>query len=117
MPRVKHGPATKARHKKYLTRAKGYYGGRSKLYRTAREAVDRANAYAYRGRKERKRDFRSLWIVRINAAARLHGVSYSRLVRGLTLAGIEVNRRMLADLAVRDQVAFAKLAETAKAQF
>jgi large subunit ribosomal protein L20 len=117
MSRVSHGPATKARHKKYLKRAKGYYGGRSKLYRTAREAVDHANAYAYRGRKERKRDLRSLWIVRINAAARLHGLSYSCLMHGLSLAGVEVNRRMLADLAVRDEAAFAELAETAKAQF
>lgn len=117
MPRVTNSPTTRARHKKYLKRAKGYFGGRSKLYRTAREAVDHANAYAYRGRKEKKRDFRALWIVRINAAARLHGVSYSRLMHGLSLAGVEINRRMLADLAVRDETAFAKLAETAKAQF
>ena len=117
MPRVTNSPTTRARHKKYLTRAKGYFGGRSKLYRTAREAVDHAGVYAYRGRKEKKRDFRALWIVRINAAARLHGLSYSRLMHGLSLAGVEINRRMLADLAVRDETAFAKLAETAKAQF
>jgi len=117
MSRVKRAVASHARHKKAISQAKGYYGARSKLFRTAREAVDHALAYAYRGRKERKREFRSLWIVRINAAARAHGLSYSRLIRGLSLAGIEVNRRMLADLAVRDEAAFAKLAETAKAQF
>ncbi len=117
MPRVKHGVASHARHKKALEHAKGYYGGRSKLFRTAREAVDRALAYSYRGRKEKKRDFRSLWIVRINAAARMHGLSYSRLVYGLSQAGVDVNRRMLADLAVHDPEAFGRLAETAKAQF
>jgi large subunit ribosomal protein L20 len=117
MPRVKHGVASQARHKKVLEQAKGFYGARSKLYRTAREAVDHALAYAYRGRKERKRDFRALWIVRINAAARMHGLSYSRMMYGLSQAGVDVNRRMLADLAVKDPAAFAQLAETAKAQF
>lgn len=117
MPRVKHGVASHARHKKALDQARGYYGGRSKLYRTAREAVDHALSYAYRGRKEKKRDFRSLWIVRINAAARMHGMSYSRLMFGLAKAGVDVNRRMLADLAVHDPVAFGQLAETAKTQF
>jgi len=117
MPRARHQVASHARHKKYLARAKGYYGGRSKLYRPARETAERAAAYAYRDRKQRKRDFRSLWIARINAAARLNGVSYSQLMNGLNRAGVEINRRMLADLAVRDDVAFTKLAELAKAQF
>ena len=117
MPRVKTGVPTHARHKKVLKRAKGYYGGRSKLYRTAVEAVDTGLAYAYRGRKERKRDFRALWIARINAAARIHGLSYSKFIHGLTLAGVDVNRKMLADLAIRDEAAFAQLAELASSQF
>ena len=117
MPRVKTGVPTHARHKKVLKRAKGYYGGRSKLYRTAVEAVDKGLAYAYRGRKEKKRDFRKLWIARINAAARIHGLSYSKFIHGLTLAGVDVNRRMLADLAIRDETAFAQLAELASSQF
>jgi large subunit ribosomal protein L20 len=116
MPRVKTGVPTHARHKNVLKKAKGYYGGRSKLYRTAKEAVDKGLLYSYRGRKEKKRDFRSLWIARINAGARMHGLSYSRMIHGLTLAGIEVNRRMLADLAIQDGEAFAKLAELAKEQ-
>ena len=117
MPRVKTGVATHARHKNVLKRAKGYYAGRSKLYRTAKEAVDKGLSYAYRGRKERKRDFRKLWIARINAAARIHGLSYSKFIHGLTLAGVDVNRKMLADLAVQDEAAFAQLAELAKSQF
>ena len=106
MPRVNHAVATKKRKKKVLKLAKGYWGGRSRLFRTAQEAVDRAQAYAYRDRRQRKRDFRRLWISRINAAARLNGVSYSQLVHGLDKAGIEINRKILADLAVRDPSAF-----------
>jgi large subunit ribosomal protein L20 len=116
MPRVRHQVATHKRHKKVLSKAKGYWGARSKLYRTAIEAVDHANLYAYRDRKQKKRSFRRLWIVRINAAARQHGVSYSQFINGLSRAGVEVNRRMLADLAVRDEAAFGELAELAKAQ-
>jgi large subunit ribosomal protein L20 len=115
MPRVKHAVATKRRKKKVLARAKGFWGARSRLYRTAQEAVNRAEAYAYRDRRVRKRDFRKLWIARINAAARLNGLSYSRLIHGLDKAGIEVNRKVLADLAVRDPEAFTAIAEQAKA--
>jgi len=113
--RVKRGKAAHKRHKKYLKMAKGYRGGRSKLYRTARETVERALSYSYRDRKQRKREFRKLWIIRINAGAREHGLSYSRFMRGLNLAGIELNRKVLADMAVQQKDAFAKLAETAKA--
>jgi len=116
MPRTKHSVASKKRHKKVLKQAKGYYGGRSKLYRTAKEAVDKGLLYSYRGRKEKKRQYRRLWIARINAAARPFGLSYSRFIHGLSLAGVDVNRRMLADLAVRDEAAFGELAELAKAQ-
>jgi len=112
--RVKRGMAAHKRHKKYLKLAKGYRGGRSKLYRTARETVERALCYAYRDRKQRKREFRKLWIIRINAAAREHGLSYSRFMNGLSQAGIELNRKVLADMAVREKSSFAKLAETAK---
>jgi large subunit ribosomal protein L20 len=115
MPRVKHAVATKRRKKKVLDRAKGFWGARSRLYRTAQEAVNRADAYAYRDRRVRKRDFRQLWIVRINAAARINGLSYSRLMHGLDKAGVEVNRKVLADLAVSDPTAFAAIAEQAKA--
>lgn len=114
--RVKRGMAAHRRHKKYLDMAKGFRGGRSVLYRTAREAVERSLAYAYRGRKERKRDFRSLWIMRINAAARENGLSYSRFMNGLTKAEIALNRKVLADMAVRAKEDFAKLAELAKAK-
>ena len=114
MPRVKHAVATKRRKKKVLARAKGFWGARSRLYRTAQEAVNRAEAYAYRDRRVRKRDFRKMWIARINAAARLNGLSYSRLIHGLDKAGIEVNRKVLADLAVRDPEAFTAIAEQAK---
>ncbi len=117
MARVRHKVSSKQRRAKYLKRARGYWGARSKLYCTAREAVEKAQSYAYRDRKNRKRDFRRLWIVRINAAARLNGISYSRMMNGLKTAGVEVNRRMLADLAVRDEPAFAQLAELAKKQF
>ena len=115
MPRVKHAVATKRRKKKVLAKAKGYWGARSRLYRTAQEAVNRAEAYAYRDRRVRKRDFRQLWIARINAAARINGLSYSRLIHGLDKAGIEVNRKVLADLAVTDPPAFSAIAEQAKA--
>ena len=114
--RVKRGMAAHRRHKKYLDLAKGFRGGRSKLYRTAREAVERALVYAYRDRKVRKREFRKLWIVRINAAAREHGLSYSRLMDGLKKAGIALDRKMLADLAVRAKEDFAKVVEVVKSQ-
>ena len=112
--RVKRGMATHRRHKKYLDMAKGFRGGRSVLYRTAREAVERSLVYAYKGRKERKRDFRSLWIMRINAAVREHGLSYSRFINGLKTAGVEINRKILADMAVNDVAGFAQLTEIAK---
>ena len=114
MPRVSHAVATKKRKKKVLKQAKGYWGGRSRLFRTAREAVDRAQVYAYRDRRQRKRDFRRLWIIHINAAARLNGISYSQLVHGLDKAGIEINRKVLADLAVRDPEAFTAVVEEAR---
>ena len=114
MPRVSHAVATKKRKKKVLKQAKGYWGGRSRLFRTAREAVDRAQVYAYRDRRKRKRDFRRLWIARINAAARLNGISYSQLIHGLSVAEIAVNRKILADLAVRNPDAFTAIAEQAK---
>lgn len=114
--RVKRGKAAHKRHKKYMKMAKGYRGGRSKLYRTARETVERALVYAYRDRKVRKREFRKLWIMRINAAAREHGLSYSRFMNGLSKAGVELNRKVLADMAVHEKDAFAKVAEVAKAQ-
>ena len=115
MPRTKHSVASKSRKKKVLKQAKGYWGGRSRLFRTAREAVNRAQVYAYRDRRNKKRDFRRLWIARINAAARLNGPSYSQLIHGLAGADIEINRKILADLAVRDPAAFSALAEQAKA--
>lgn len=115
MPRVKNAVATKRRKKKVLSKAKGYWGARSRLYRTAQEAVNRAEAYAYRDRRVRKRDFRQLWIARINAAARINGLSYSRLIHGLDKAGVQINRKVLADLAVTDPPAFSAIAEQAKA--
>jgi len=114
MPRVKGGPKTRRRRKKVMKMAKGYVGGRSRLYRTAVDAVNRALAYSYRHRKERKREFRRLWITRINAAARLHGLSYSRLMDALKKAHVELDRKILADLAVHDPGAFSKIAEKAK---
>ena len=114
--RVKRGMAAHRRHKKYLDLAKGYRGGRSKLYRTAREAVERALVYSYRDRKVRKREFRKLWILRINAGARESGLSYSRFMDGLKKAGIALDRKVLADLAVRAKEDFAKLVEMAKQQ-
>ena len=116
MARVKRGVVAKARHKKVLNKAKGYYGARSKVYRVAKQAVIKAGQYAYRDRRVRKREFRALWITRINAAARLNGLSYSRFMNGLSKAGIEVDRKMLADLAVHDAAAFTALAEQAKAE-
>jgi large subunit ribosomal protein L20 len=114
MPRATNNPAAKQRRKKYLKRAKGFVSGRHRQAITAREAVDRALAYAYRDRRTKKRDFRRLWITRINAAARLNGLSYSHFIDGLKKAQIDIDRKVLADLAVHDAGAFAKLAEAAK---
>ncbi len=116
MPRAKGGPKTRRRRNRVLKQAEGYWGKRKSSFRSAQEAVDRALAYSYRDRRNRKRDFRNLWVVRINAAARLVGLSYSRLMGGLRKAGIAVDRKILADLAVRDAAAFNALAELAKAQ-
>lgn len=114
MPRVKGGTVTRKRRKKVLKLAKGYYGSKHTLYKVANQAVMKSGMYAYRDRRQKKRDFRRLWITRINAAARIHGLSYSRLMHGLKVAGIEVNRKMLADLAVTDAAAFGQLADAAK---
>jgi large subunit ribosomal protein L20 len=114
MPRVRSNVARLKRKKKIMRAAKGARGGRSKLYKSAKENVERGLRYAYRDRRQRKRDFRKLWIVRINAAARLHDLSYSRFMSGLKRAGVEINRKVLADLAVRDPAAFGELAEVAK---
>ncbi len=114
MARVKRGVVAKARHKKILRRAKGYYGARSRTYKVAKQAVIKAGQYAYRDRRQRKRRFRALWITRINAAARLHGLSYSRLVNGLKRADIQVDRKVLADIAVHDPEAFGAIAEAAR---
>ncbi len=116
MPRVKRGVTARRRRNRILNEAKGYYGTRSKLHRVAREAVERGWKYAYRDRKQRKRTFRALWIARINAAAREHDLSYSRMVHGLKEAGVEVDRKMLAQLAVDDPKAFGDLAELAKSK-
>ncbi|MEW5889368.1 MAG: 50S ribosomal protein L20 [Pseudomonadota bacterium] len=115
MPRVKRGVTARARHKKVLAQAKGYRGRRSTVYRIAKEAVMKAGQYAYRDRRQRKRQFRSLWIARINAAARELGLTYSTLMNGLKKASIEMDRKVLADLAVADKAAFAKIADQAKA--
>jgi large subunit ribosomal protein L20 len=115
MPRVKRGTVRRAKRKKLLTRAKGYYQTKSKLYRAAKEAVDTAGKYAFVGRKNKKRDYRRLWVVRINAAARQNGLNYSQLMRGLKAAGITLDRKMLADMAVTQSAAFAKVAAQAKA--
>ena len=114
MPRVKRGVTAHRRHKKVLKQAKGYYGARSRVYRVAKQAVTKAGQYAYRDRKVRKRMFRSLWIQRINAAARESGLSYSKMINGLRKQNIEIDRRVLADLAVHEKEAFAALAEKAK---
>ena len=115
MPRVKRGVTAKARHNKVLSRAKGYRGARKNVFRVANQAVMKADQYAYRDRRQRKRQFRTLWIVRINAAARVHELSYSRLIDGLNRANIELDRKVLADMAVNDEAAFAALTERAKA--
>ncbi|MCA1799420.1 MAG: 50S ribosomal protein L20 [Xanthomonadaceae bacterium] len=115
MARVKRGVTAGARHKKVLKKAKGYYGARSRVYRVAKQAVTKAGQYAYRDRRTKKRVFRALWIARINAGARECGLSYSRMMNGLKIAGIEVDRKVLADIAVFDKPAFAALAEQAKA--
>ena len=116
MARVKRGVTAGARHKKILKKAKGYFGGRRKLYRSAAETVLRAGAFAYRDRRQKKRRARALWIVRINAACRAAGLSYSVLMNGLKKAGILLDRKVLAELAVKDPAGFGKLAETAKGQ-
>ena len=116
MARIKGGLGAKKRHNRVLKLAKGYRGARSKQYRVAKQSVMRALTSSYAGRKQRKRQFRSLWIARINAAARMNGLSYSKFMYGLKLAGVEMNRRVLADLAVNDAAAFTKLAEVAKAK-
>lgn len=116
MPRVTRAVARKKRKKKILKHAKGYFGGRKNLYRVAKDAVEKGWEHAYRHRRTKKRDFRRLWITRINAAARIHGLSYSRFINGLRRAGVELDRKALADLAVREPVAFAALAARAKAQ-
>jgi large subunit ribosomal protein L20 len=116
MPRVKRGVTARKRRNRILNEAKGYYGARSKLFKTAREAVEKGWRYAYRDRKQRKRTFRALWITRINAAARENGLSYSRLINGLKQANVEVDRKILAQLAVTDPKAFGALADLAKSQ-
>jgi large subunit ribosomal protein L20 len=115
MPRVKRGVTARARHKKVLDLAKGYSGARSRTYRVAKQAVIKAGQYAYRDRRQKKRQFRALWIVRINAQSRECGLSYSQLINGLKKAGIELERKVLADMAVHDKTAFAAIAEKAKA--
>ncbi|MFD0047737.1 50S ribosomal protein L20 [Actinomycetes bacterium NPDC127524] len=117
MPRVKGGTVTRKRRKKVLKLAKGYYGSKHTLYKVANQQVMKSLLYAFRDRRQKKRDFRKLWITRINAAARMNGLSYSRLMHGLKLAGIEVNRKMLAELAISDEQAFAQLATAAKQQY
>lgn len=116
MARVRKSPAARARKKRWLKAAKGYWGGRSRLYRTAREAVMKSWSYSYRDRKRKKGDFRRLWIIRINAAAREHGLSYGAFMHGLKKANVILDRKSLADIAVNDSKAFAKLAEVAKGQ-
>jgi len=115
MPRVKRGVVANRRHKKILKQAKGYYGARSRIFRVAKQAVTKAGQYAYRDRRQRKRQFRALWITRINAQSRANGLSYSRLINGLKKADVQLDRRVLADLAVHDKPAFAAIVEQAKA--
>lgn len=114
MARVKRGVIAGARHKKILKKAKGYYNARRKVFRAAKQAVIKAGQYAYRDRKTNKRNFRSLWITRINAEARVHGLSYSKLIDGLNLAGLAIDRKVLADIAMQDPAAFAVIAQRAK---
>ena len=116
MARVKRGVVAGRRHKKVLGKAKGYYNARRKVYRAAKQAVIKAGQYAYRDRRQKKRQFRALWIQRINAAARVHGLSYSRLIEGLTKAGLAIDRKVLADLAMNDAHAFGVIAEQVKAK-
>mgnify|MGYP005820722479 CR=1 FL=1 len=116
MARVKGGMRTRARHNKILKLAKGYFGAKSKLYRVANEAVMKSLSYAYRDRKQKKREYRKLWIARINAAARINGLSYSKFMYGLKLAGVEVNRKMLSEMAINDAAGFTALCEVAKAK-
>ncbi len=115
MPRVKRGVQAHARHKKIMKAARGYYGARSKVFRVAKQAVIKAGQYAYRDRRQKKRQFRALWIARINAAARINGLSYSRFMNGLKRAGVELDRKVLAEIAYGDMPAFAALADQAKA--
>jgi large subunit ribosomal protein L20 len=114
MSRVKRGVTARAKHKKVLAKAKGYYGARSRVYRVAKQAVIKAAQYAYRDRKQRKREFRALWIIRVNAAARSHGMSYSAFMNGLKRAHIALDRKILADIAIHDKAAFLTLVEQAK---
>ncbi|OEH84439.1 50S ribosomal protein L20 [Desulfuribacillus stibiiarsenatis] len=114
MPRVKNGYTSRRRRKKVLKLARGYFGSKHSLYRTAKQQVMKSLMYAYRDRRQKKRDFRKLWITRINAAARINGLSYSNLIHGLKVAGVDINRKMLADLAVNDKTGFAQLATVAK---
>lgn len=115
MPRVKRGVVARRRHKKVLKQAKGYYGARSRVFRVAKQAVIKAGQYAYRDRRQRKRQFRALWIARINAGARINGMSYSRFIAGLKNANVEIDRKVLADLAVHEKAVFAAIVEKAKA--
>jgi large subunit ribosomal protein L20 len=117
MPRVKRGFKARQRRNKVLKLAKGFRGARSKLFRSATEAVDRSLKYAFRDRRVKKRDFRALWITRINAASRINGLSYSRMIHGLKIAGVEIDRKVLADLAVSDPAGFTELAQMAKTKF
>ena len=116
MPRVKRGIMVHKRHKRIIKDASGYWGAKSRLFKTAKEAVMKSGNYAYRDRRNRKRDFRRLWIARINAAARINGISYSLLINGLKKAGVDINRKMLADIAVRDAASFSEIASIAKKQ-
>ena len=115
MARVKNGVTTKQRHKKVLKQAKGYFGSKHRLYKTAKEQLMHSGQYAFRDRRQKKRDFRKLWITRINAACRMNGISYSRFIEGLTKAGVEVNRKMLSEIAINDEKAFAEIVKTAQA--
>lgn len=114
MPKTRNAPQTLARRKKVLKKAKGYFGNKSRLYRYAKDAVDRSEQFAYRDRRTRKRDFRSLWIVRLNAACRDHGLVYSRFIAGLKAAGIEMDRKQLSELAIHDEAAFEEVVKAAK---
>lgn len=114
MPRVKRGVTARAKHKKVLEKAKGYYGARSRIYRVAKQAVIKAAQYAFRDRRQKKREFRALWIIRVNAAARQHGLTYSAFMNGLKKASIHIDRKVLADIAMHDEATFASLAQEAK---